>query len=549
MVEYIVEIALSAIAILVFAVDRFNTPPTDPKAAMIPHRTSRSTTTAASYYTAVSLYGAIALGVFAFLLLSPQAVDRLVASAPEIRDGIPAWARQSPPLLLALILTVLLPKIPVLSAVDRWFRTRLQRMAAIPHEVRRLAAELRRVPFRASAERQQEMVRALVDRGFDVADLRFEEGSAPHYLWTKLSLVVHELDGWEADARVSAYVLTYPNEFNALRQRYEVLLEKARTCFRLLREAATDPEHAKKAGAVYAYRDGFVEDVKGLLKHAYEAISHAVLLCEFTQRARANQLIKLGFGVDPEPPRRLTLNQLLGLFTGISVVFAFGFIVSRGMRQPGAQIDFEVFVRAVMIAAIYCVAVWCGIYPKTRWSVARRHPEHGRPWGWYLLSGVTAAAAGALISYAFKVATRHGDLAKAWELYWQVSPWGVMTFATAYGVAFLADDEPRDGFMGLLTAARLRWVEGLGLTVGMAAIAWLVHRLLLGMNEAARSLHAADPSVQVLPVRPLGEVLVFTVVIGFAIGALVLSWYRGTLLAPHREGRARAAATASAGRA
>ena len=178
------EIALSAIVIVVFAVDRFKTPPSDPKDGVVPYRISRSTTTAASYYTAVSLYGAIALAVFAFLLLSPQALDRLVATAPAIGEGIPPWARQSPPLLVALILTVLLPKIPILSSMDAWFRTKLQRMAAIPHEVRRLSAELRRAPFRVTAERERELTDAMAAKGFDSPDIRFEEGSAPQHLWT-----------------------------------------------------------------------------------------------------------------------------------------------------------------------------------------------------------------------------------------------------------------------------------------------------------------------------------------------------------------------------
>ena len=170
-----VEITLSAIVIVVFAVDRFKTPPSDPKDGVVPYRISRSTTTAASYYTAVSLYGAIALAVFTFLLLSPQALDRLVATAPEIGEGVPPWARQSPPLLVALILTVLLPKIPILSSMDEWFRTKLQRMAAIPHEVRRLSAELRRAPFRVTAERERELSDALAAKGFDSADRSHSE--------------------------------------------------------------------------------------------------------------------------------------------------------------------------------------------------------------------------------------------------------------------------------------------------------------------------------------------------------------------------------------
>ena len=520
------EIALSAIVIVVFAVDRFKTPPSDPKDGVVPYRISRSTTTAASYYTAVSLYGAIALAVFAFLLLSPQALDRLVATAPAIGEGIPPWARQSPPLLVALILTVLLPKIPILSSMDAWFRTKLQRMAAIPHEVRRLSAELRRAPFRVTAERERELTDAMAAKGFDSPDIRFEEGSAPQHLWTKLSMLMHELDGWDADAQFTSYVLTYPNEFTALRFRYEALVPKAVKCFSLLRELTADPEPTKKGGAIYAYRDDVVHEIEALLKDVYEAVSHAVLLCQFTQRARVSQLIRLGFGLDPEPPRRLTLNELLGLFTGLTIVYAFGFVLMRHGGGSGQRIDPKLFVLAVMIAAIYCVAVWCAIAPKARWRFARRSAAHGRPWGWYLLSGVMAAGTGALIAYLVRLVTYRGDVVAAWELYWQTSPWAIMTFTTAYGLAFLADDEPGDGFGGLLTPARLRWAEAVALTAVMCVAAWLVHELLLGTREAALALRATNPDMPVQAVRPLRDIELMTMVIGFAVGSLVPSWYR-----------------------
>jgi hypothetical protein len=525
MVNY-VEIALSAIVIVVFAVDRFKTPPSDPKDGVVPYRISRSTTTAASYYTALSLYGAIALGVFAFLLLSPQALDRLVATSPEIGESIPPWARQSPPLLVALILTVLLPKIPILSSMDEWFRTKLQRMAAIPHEVRRLSAELRRAPFRVTAEREQELREAMVAKGLDAVDIRFEEGPAPQHQWTKLSMLMRELDGWDADAHFTSYVLTYPNEFTALRLRYEALVPKATRCFSLLRELAADPEPTKKGGAIYAYRDDVVHEIEALLKDVYEAVSHAVLLCQFTQRARVSQLMRLGFGLDPEPPRRLTLNELLGLFTGLTVAYAFGFVLMRHGGGTGSRIDPKLFVLALMIAAIYCVSVWCAIAPKARWRSARRSVANGRPWGWYLLSGLMAAGSGALISYLVRVVTYRGDVVTAWELYWQTSPWAIMTFATAYGLAFLADDETGDGFAGVLTPARLRWAEAMALTAVMCIAAWLVHELLLGTHEAALALRATDPDMPVQAVRPLRDIELLTMVIGFAIGSLVPSWYR-----------------------
>jgi hypothetical protein len=536
MLEYCVEIALSAIVILVFAVDRFSIPPSDPKAGVVIYRISRSTTTAASYYPAVSLYGAMALGVFSFFLLSPKALNSLLDTSSVIGD-VPQWARKSPPLLVALILTVLLPKIPILAGIDEWFRTRLQRMAAIPHEVRRLTAELRRAPFRVKAEHQKELTEAMVDKGFEAADIRFEEGSTPHYLWTKLAMLMRELDGWDGDARFTSYVLTYPNEFNALKLRYDALLPRARRCFSLLRDLATDTESAKNGGAVYAYRDDFVHEVTGLLNDVHEAISNAVLLCEFTQRARVSQLIKLGFGLEPWQSRRLTLNELLGLFTGVSVVYAFGFVGMRRISQPEELLDPHLFVLAILIAAVYCLAVWFAIYPKSRWSGARRHSEKGRPWGWYLLSGVVAATAGTLVSVTNQLVTQRLDVVRTWEGYWQVSPWAIMTFATAYGLAFFADDEPQDGYMGLLAAGRLRWSEGVGMAIVLAVTAWFVHGYLVSMHTTALALQIADPSVRVLPVRALREIELLTIIIGFAIGFLVPTWYRSTPSEPQPADR------------
>jgi hypothetical protein len=109
-----------------------------------------------------------------------------------------------------------------------------------------------------------------------------------------------------------------------------------------------------------------------------------------------------------------------------------------------------------------------------------------------------------------------------------------MTFTTAYGLAFLADDELGDGFGGLLTPARLRWAEAVALTEVMCVAAWLVHDLLLSTRDAALTLRVANPDMPVQAVRPFRDIELMTMVIGFAIGSLVPSWYRTEPIeAPH----------------
>jgi len=60
----------------------------------------------------------------------------------------------------------------------------------------------------------------------------------------------------------------------------------------------------------------------------------------------------------------------------------------------------------------------------------------------------------------------------------------------------------------------------------MCVAAWLVHELLLGTREAALALRADNPGMPVQAVRPLRDIELMTMVIGFAIGSLVPSWYR-----------------------
>src|SRR5262249_31253163 len=83
-----------------------------------------------------------------------------------------------------------------------------------------------------------------------------------------------------------------------------------------------------------------------------------------------------------------------------------------------------------------------------------------------------------------------------------------------------------EGYGGVLTSSRLRWVEGVTLTLVMVATAWLVHELLLGAHETALEMRALKPNMPVRPVRSLGEIELLTVIIGLAIGSLVPSWDR-----------------------
>ncbi|HYB44052.1 MAG TPA: hypothetical protein VEL75_19890 [Candidatus Methylomirabilis sp.] len=504
------ESVVGALFVIFYAFERFGRLPPEP-GGTVPSCHSRATTTAAAYYTAVVLYCGVGLSIYAGLLLFPALLDRLEQLVPDIGGLVPDALRQSPPVVVALLLTALLPKVPVLAAVDEFFRTRLQHMAAIPQEVRRLAAELRRAPFQMpeGAERE-ELTAALAGEGFEPADLQFETGTSPQALWTRLSALMRRLEAWEAESQLEEYFLSCPGELAGLRERYEDLRPKVRQCLSLSRQISTAGADERAAAVGSAFREDITNQIEALFKAAVDAVSRAVLLCDLTQHRRAQRLRGLGFEVQVEALRHISLNSLMLLFTAGSVLFTMIFVVSP---RPGE--DFVgVLLRSVMIAAIYCAALWCAVMPKGRWPAARRQPGSGRPWCAYLLSGVLAAAVGTVVNFATKL-VYFGDVSLAWARCRENMPWTVMTFVVAYAVAALADDEPEDVAVLGAIGRRLWLVEALAMAAVMLPTGLLVQRLL----------HDTTPPERM---ASLTLVLTTTAVVAFAIGALVPSWYRSS---------------------
>lgn len=503
------ETYVGAAFVAFYGYERFRKPPAEPGARQTSHP-SRATTTAASYYTAVVLYCGIGVLVYGTLLFSPSVLEKIRALVPQLGE-MPDVLKHSPSVLVALLLTVLLPKVPALANLDDFVRTRLQHMAAIPHEVRRLAAELRRATFRpASEDEYAEIAPALLAQGFDEVDLRLASGDTLLARWLRLATLMRRLEGWEAEGGLREYFIECPGELDALRERYEEVGAKVRRAYGLAHDSGSGALDARTAATLAAYRDDVSTALDALVRDLHDAISRAVLLGEYTEHRRARRLTTLGFPVQVQQVGRISLNSLMLLFTLGSVLFLFVFNVVPNPRRNETPVD--MLLRSVMIAAIYCVSVWCAIGPKTHWAAARRAPGSGRPCCAYLVSALVAAVAGALVSLTVKVVL-HASLTEAWPRFVQSLPWTLLTFAMAYAVAALADDVPADlDAIGL--GHRPLWlVEAVAMVAIMVPVSMLVYRLLLDTTP-----------VRFVPA--FGQVLTIVVIVSFAIGALVPSWYR-----------------------
>jgi hypothetical protein len=481
---------------LISAAGRFNTP-----------HTNRSSTTALRYYTAFFCYLLVGMGLYVALLSFGPLLEGIKTEAAffgELRKEL-----SSAP-FAALLLTVLLPKIPLLAEGDAWIREHLQRMGAIPYEARRLASELQKSRFSFSPRLREEVTARLVSEGFQADDLLFEESPGLGYVWTRTSALMVLIEEWEGDRKFTGFLDQFASEYNALKESYRRLKPKVRNYFRLSR--VTAPEgHGRSDDLVVQVRADLTEQSNEILKGLYNFTSRGLLQCGITYSARASSLALLGFDLHTvELKPKLTLNHMMALF-GMVAVIVLGAFMFLG-TPPG--VSFEVLLtRIVMISVIYSVATVCAVSPKERWSFARRDPHSVRPIAFYFAAGILAALASLALSFLYNLAIFR-NLPITWGQALLNYPWCLSSFTAAFLMAWMTDDTPT----ALLTRARLRWVEGLA---GAGALAITVSLVFPWLDAVALSRHTVPA-----PRLPFPAALAMSCAIGFMIGYLIPTWYR-----------------------
>lgn len=490
------EFCLGATFVALHAYDRFNTP-----------QTNRGSTTAARYYIGLSAYLGLALLTYFVVGRYPGLLQAAGGQLPEAMQGL------APALVAALVLTVLLEKVPGFSAADRWLRSRIQHLASIPYEARRLSRKLQSCAMSIGPEARERTLQRLRNSGFQLGDVQFEPADSVQHLWTRLTVLIDQLQAWAGEARFSGFMWGFAEDRTALEQRYAMLLQKALRRFRMAAELAASPADAKSAELLDALKAEFREQAQHLHSDLCDFISRAVLQCRLSHSARLAELSAVGFHyAGDEPEARLSFNRLSTMFVLTAGILLFGMVVAGAQGGSFGTL----LVKVIMIAIIYCVAIACALYPKDRWSWARRARNGERPTASYLLLGVAAALVGLAVSFITKLALFKLDLDLVVADMQRGYPWMLLSFSITVITAFQLDNPE-------LPNRRLQpLLEGILEAALLAVVAWLTFEWLKQTGHAAATRAGF-----------LWMLLATTAINGFLIGFLVPSWYRR---APHEAG-------------
>lgn len=516
------------LCIVVYAWSRFNTP-----------ATWRSTTTSWQYMLALAGYVVAAL-VLWFVLArlvdtNPQLVSFLAGPAAvdaDLENSIARLSGLSAPLLAALFLTTLLPRLPVLLKIDLALQRAFRELGAIPHKARQLSNLLRRAPFAVPIEDQGEVRRRLEAQGLAADRLLQSPRDSIEGNWVRIVALMAKLeevvdlsdDAMSDDApdrrrpaARSDFLRHREVEYVAATAAYRQQAAIAAVLLKTRLEAGDDRlardllDRAQlpdlgMSGLQQSFHDG----CRRLLKELTHLISCGMLQSNFSLSAACRELRAWGFGELTPKPRGISPNDLIGIMLSITFyLFVLLLAVNRGAPGKLAHIP----VLALSLGLTMTAAVVCAIY-------AKRLPIGGAAgpnFAIYFVAGSLAIGGWLVVQYVRVMLTTGGDV---WSILQRLEPWSPMAavpFAAAFALAWLTDLRPE---RWSVPKHGLRWLEGLGLAAvlaGTAGIAFIyVREFLEALPPDLR--RGTPPAIHVIVLIQAG--------LGFLIGVLVPHLYR-----------------------
>jgi hypothetical protein len=475
-----------------YAGNRFATP-----------KTVRSETTRFQYYGSYVMYVVSCIGLFmllSWILAHKPALLGLLYSPNPIPEEL---KNLDAPLVAALVLTTLLPSVPVLRDFDSAMLRFFHRMGAIPLGAVRWAQKMNMTPLTISEE-------LVADTRFYIANSTLLPDSLADQLQPEFNLIsvryrftrclalyvaLKNLSGW------TGYSADFPEEKAAFEKKMSGFFAQSVAFFTLTTqlaqrelEPAVNPVDQFRSYALETY-----EDVRLMLAR--------VLLYSCNGDAEvANQLAKIGFSIQRPSAIRLPLNLLSSDFAGVVVLFVI-IAVSLAHDDVGKALAI-----GMLVAINQSIAAVCALAPKQLWSFADYRSAKERPTLSYLMSGACTLTITLPISFGYHLLREHVpfDIHNILPFAAQAK-WLLLPTVHSIALAFACDDAIEAGH----ELWWLRWVESAGLAALMGLSGFLVMRWL-NVNQ---------PAVQHLQLIPI----LLSASIGALFGATIPYWYRKTM--------------------
>ncbi len=492
-VAHLVAVVLTAF----YAGNRFATP-----------RTVRSETTRLQYYGSYATYVVSCIGllmVLSWILAHKPALLGVLYSPNPIPEEL---QRLDAPLVAALVLTTLLPSVPILRDIDASMLRFFHRVGAIPLGAVRWAQRMNLAQLTISekliADTKLYIANSplLPDSLADQLQPDFAVDSVRFRFTRSLALYValSNLRGW------TGYSADFPEESAAFEKKMSSFFAQSVAFFTLTTqlsqrqlEPAADPVEQFRSYALEAY-----EDIRLML-------ARVLLYSCNSDTEVAEQLTKIGFAIQRPSLIRLPFNLLSLDVIGVVVLFVIASLFFSG-GDPGRAL-----LIGMLVAINQLIAAVCALAPKQLWHFADFRSARERPILSYLFSGACALTITLPISFGFYLLRVHFQLDVHPPPFPAQAKWLLLPTVLAIALAFACDDAIEADHEPWW----LKWVESLGLAVLMAAVGLFVMHWISLSREAILS-QLPRQSFTWIPG-------LLSASIGALFGATIPYWYRKTM--------------------
>jgi len=507
-----IEILFGVVLITIYAFERFNTP-----------SNVRASTTAGRYYLSIFLYLLIYLVTFLVFTNYPgaaQSLRNMVSANDTELEGMLGGLfdpSRSTPIFVALVLSLLVPKLPLVTRLDEKLRKFLHKLALIPYEAIRRSNDLQAMDLTIPMDDRNAVTKELLPLGFKQSEIDFNSDDQLFRDSLKIVHLVLRIRSWDRQPQFMEFMQLRRDQLYRLDDHFDRYLAMIKNLVELERQVEKNPDIDALRETQANFRINMQGEYKAMLSDICDFISHAILACCLTKGNMTRITTELGFIEDRRGRSRLgrTVNQSLTLFSLLLLFVLTSFILLIGTRG-----DLErVLLIGTMVVSIYSAAVVCALFPKQAWSLFKCQEDY-YPVAGYLLSGLMAMACSLVISLFFKtlifakeeaVSGLVEPMKLAWRDFSQVSyPWILISLVAAISTAFLADWK----VLNRGTGPKRRALDAV-LQASVLMIASTVVYLWLIDIRFTRV-----PSLQALLFNSGG--------IGLLIGFFVPSWYRNT---------------------
>jgi hypothetical protein len=469
----ILQWCIGILVVCLYSHDRFEKP-----------SSVRWTTTFARYWFARTGY--MAALIVLYLLLAGFFTDAQpfiqfflpqsgTPGAPQMPDALPA------PLFAALLLTSLLPHIPLLNNIDEGVKRLFQRIGNIPQEVRVLGSQLEKTRLVLPAAGRGYLVESMRELGIEEGWLDRPEYSLTHK-WARIGLLYGTTRQWEGDVSFVHYVKQREQTFADISRRIEGVRKSSRTN----RNGIVEDELAPVAEA---FRN-LSKELNEIHRDLCDLVAGGLLQVGRSPKQRQARLDELGFTVSEKQLRSpMSIHHIFLVGGAIFLIMLFASLIFQQFINPG-PLNLQMRV-LFLVPIIYCVSIMIAIFPKSAWEFANIQLAGQRPVMGYAASGAMAAAAAFIIQLVFRfvqggnllaIFSTPGRFTAALQTNLERWPWYFMTFFTTVAIAWAADnyyaakEEPK----------WLRAAETLGLGLVFGLLQWIALELFELLPNASR---------------------------------------------------------------